>query len=84
MKACTQNYECMVLDQTSLSYNIGDCVYFYKGTPDLKYRLGASEYWRFSDSKRGRLLDAQDEDSDDDSDEPKPKQRMRIKKRYPK
>lgn len=85
MKACTKDYECMVLDQTSLSYNISDCVKFYKATPDLKYRLGAPEYWRFSE-KRGRkpALEEEEEDNSSDSDDPKPKSRMRIKKRYPK
>lgn len=88
MQACTENHECLVLDQTSLSYNISDCVYFYKATPDLKYRVGAREYWNYS-GHRASDTDARDEkqeeSSDDDFDDPDRKKdpRVRVKKRYP-
>lgn len=85
MQSCTENHECMVLDQTSLSYNISDCVYFYKATPDLKYRIGAPEYWRFSSRERPKLTDrTEEEDSDSDYDAPRKKSAIRVKKRYPK
>ena len=88
MQSCTENHECMVLDQTSLSYNISDCVYFYKATPDLKYRIGAPEYWRFSSKDQGRIRDVQqdDDESSDDDDYGKKKRSsgIRVKKRYPK
>lgn len=85
MQACTENHECLVLDQTSLSYNISDCVYFYKATPDLKYRLGAREYWRYSSTRDERALqDTENSDDDDFSDDGKKKgPNVRVKKRYP-
>jgi hypothetical protein len=52
MKQCTDNHECLVLRNKSLSYNVEDCVAFYKATPDLKYKLCAPSYWRFSENER--------------------------------
>ena len=78
MKACTAEHECLVIDQTTLSYDINDCVFFYKATPNLKYKLGAPEYWRFSSenpSKHG--------DDDDDDEEDNYVKKVRVKKRYP-
>ena len=82
MQQCTTDNEALVLDQTSLSYNISDCVFFYKATPDLKYRVGAPEYWEFSKSNQK----LSNEDSDDDMNDDKKKKShksYRIKKRYP-
>lgn len=81
MMSCTKDHECLVLDQTSLSYDISDCVYFYKATPDLEYRLGAPEYWSYSRRNRGSRQ--VDDDADSSDDEVK-KTRVRVKKRYPK
>ena len=82
MKQCTQDREAMVIDQGSLSYNISDSVYFYKATPDLTYKVGAKEYWDFSDrSDREREQSNQDVDS---SDEEEVKEVTKVKKRYPK
>lgn len=87
MQACTENHECLVLDQTSLSYKISDCVYFYKATPDLKYRLGAKEYWRFSSAREERALEPGANESEDDFSEEERRKKsgppVRVKKRYP-
>lgn len=82
MKQCTQDRECMVIDQGSLSYNISDSVYFYKATPDLNYRVCADEYWQFSE--RSDTEQQADEGSDSDDEVPRPKEdNVRVKKRYP-
>jgi hypothetical protein len=44
-KSCTQDNECIVLDNRSLSYNVNDCVFFYKATMGLNYRLGTPRDW---------------------------------------
>lgn len=82
MQACTANYECMVLDQTSLSYKISDCVYFYKATPDLEYKVGAPEYWNFSSKKQLEDGDMDSDDSDPDSKNNRGSE-VTVKKRYP-
>ena len=82
MKQCTQDREAMVIDQGSLSYNISDSVYFYKATPDLKYKVGAQEYWDFSD-RSNREREQRNEEVDS-SDEEEVKEVTKVKKRYPK
>ena len=46
IRNCTEDNECMVIDNTSGSYNITDCVFFYKATQNLQYRLGNEKFWR--------------------------------------
>ena len=72
-QACTENNECIVLDQNCLSYNLSDSVFFYRATPELEYRIGASEYWRYSERHERR----------DDSGETDKPARLLVRKRYP-
>lgn len=46
MDACTENYECLVLDNTSKSNKLQDCVFWYKATPRKNFRVGAPELWQ--------------------------------------
>lgn len=42
MRACTQDYECLVLDNTQSSSNLDDTVFYFKATLELpKFKLGA-------------------------------------------
>lgn len=77
MKACTNDFECLVIDQTSLSYNISDCIYFYRASPNLQYRIGAREYWDYSQEEE------KEEEYDSDSYENRGRE-VNVKKRYPK
>jgi hypothetical protein len=45
MNQCTENYECLVLDNTSKSNKIEDVVFWYKAKIDRKFRMGSSELW---------------------------------------
>ena len=45
MDACTENYECIVLDNTSKSNRIEDCVFWYKAKMHKNFKVGAPEYW---------------------------------------
>lgn len=47
LQCCTENREVMVIDNTKQSYNVNDCVFFYKATPDLKFKMGSEAYWQF-------------------------------------
>jgi ABC-type dipeptide/oligopeptide/nickel transport system ATPase component len=77
MQACTQNHECMVLDQTALSYNPSDCVFFYKATPDLSYKVCAREFWEFSQTL------GEDDKLEEDDTERRGGAMSKIKKEYP-
>ena len=47
MDSCTENYECLVLDNTSKSNKIEDCVFWYKAKLRKNFRVGgAPEYWQ--------------------------------------
>ena len=49
MDACTENYECLVLDNTSKSNKIEDCVFWYKARPNRRYRIGCSKLWEVAE-----------------------------------
>jgi hypothetical protein len=48
MDQCTQNYECLVIDNTSQSSKIEDCVFWYKAEIHPDFRIGAAEFWAHS------------------------------------
>lgn len=72
--ACTNDYECLVLDNTSTSTKIEDCVFYYKAALNREFKLGSRELWNYLDSRY-----REEDDSDSDS-EPVGKQSVIIKK----
>jgi hypothetical protein len=46
---CTEDYSCLVLDNTSKSNKITDCVYWYRANPSRKYKVGSPERWQHWD-----------------------------------
>lgn len=82
---CTENREALVLHNSSLSHNISECVYFYKATPNKKYRLGSDHFWGYSKDNY--------DDSDSDGEDarfagllPRDREKARalqVKKIYP-
>jgi hypothetical protein len=46
MNQCTENYECLVLDNTVQSNRIEDCVFWYRADTDPKFRMGGDGFWR--------------------------------------
>jgi energy-coupling factor transporter ATP-binding protein EcfA2 len=57
MDACTENYECLVLDNTSKSNKLNECVYYYKAAIRPPFRIGGEAMWsahkRFYNPKHG-------------------------------
>lgn len=47
LNSCTEGYDCLVLDNTSRSNNIQDCVFWYRATPDRKFKIGSKELWSY-------------------------------------
>ena len=45
MNQCTENYECLVLDNTSKSNKIEDVVFWYKAKIGRKFRMGSPALW---------------------------------------
>jgi hypothetical protein len=46
MDQCTENYECLVLDNTVKSNKISDCVFWYKATIRKNFRVGGPSLWQ--------------------------------------
>lgn len=47
MNACTENYECLVLDNTSKSNRLEDCVFYYKAPIRKGFRVGSDAIWNY-------------------------------------
>jgi len=77
--ACTENYECLVLDNTSKSNKIEDCVFWYKATPDRIYRIGCPQIWDYAKKHYKKDYDTEDKQSNKIVD--KKKDSMVIKKK---
>ena len=47
MNSCTEGFDCMVLDNTSRSNQITDCVYWYRAKPNRKFKIGDKNLWNY-------------------------------------
>lgn len=45
MSKCTQGYECLVVDNTSRSNEIDECIYWYKAEVRENFRIGKPQMW---------------------------------------
>jgi hypothetical protein len=70
MDQCTENYECLVINNNSKSNKLDDQIFWYKAANHGDFRLGAKEFWELS----------KDIGSDDDDDEPYDPNAARKKK----
>lgn len=59
MDQCTENFECLVIDNNAKSNQLHDQVYWYKAQNHGDFKLGSKEFWEISKGL----------DSDDDDDE---------------
>ena len=57
MDQCTENYECLVIDNNAKSNQLHDQIFWYKADKLPTFRLGSQEFWDYS----------KDLDSDDDA-----------------
>lgn len=48
MDQCTQNFECLVIDNTSHSAKLEETVFWYKAEIHGDFRIGAPEFWHHS------------------------------------
>jgi len=64
MDQCTENYECLVINNNAKSNKIEDQVYWYKADPHQKFTLGAPEFW----NHHSQNIKKDDDDSDESFD----------------
>jgi hypothetical protein len=48
MNQCTENFECLVIDNNAKSNKLEDQVFWYKATPHTDFRLCSPEFWAHS------------------------------------
>jgi hypothetical protein len=48
MDQCTENFECLVINNNSKSNKLHDQIFWYKAEPHADFRLGSKEFWELS------------------------------------
>jgi hypothetical protein len=57
MDQCTENYECLVINNNSKSNKLTDQIFWYKADSHKNFKLGSKEFWEIS-----KNLDSDDEE----------------------
>jgi hypothetical protein len=61
MDQCTENYECLVINNNTKSNKLQDQIFWYKADGHGDFRLGSREFWELSK----QLNDDEEEDQYD-------------------
>ena len=64
MDQCTENYECLVINNNAKSNKLHDQIFWYKAENHNAFRLGSKEFW---DLSKGINSDDEDEQYDPNS-----------------
>ena len=48
MDNCTENYECLVINNNAKSNKLQDQVFWYKAEPHNDFKIGSDQFWNFS------------------------------------
>ena len=70
MDQCTENFECLVINNNSKSNKLHDQIFWYKAEPHADFKLGSKEFWELS-----KDFNSDDEDGTDNYDPDKTKKR---------
>lgn len=62
MKACTENYECLVIKNRCISNKIEDVVFWYKADMHDSFKMGGKSYWGYHNNFYNEHYES-DEDS---------------------
>lgn len=60
MDQCTENYECLVIDNNAKSNKLEDQIFWYKAEPHKNFKIGSKEFWDMS-----KDLNSDDEDEEE-------------------
>jgi len=50
MDQCTGNYDCLVINNATLSNKLSDQVFWYRAEAHPNFRIGGNEFWKYSDT----------------------------------
>jgi hypothetical protein len=76
----TENYECLVLDNTKTSNKIEDCVFWYKAKEVPDFKMGSPEFWQVHEAVYNSNWD-EDEDENTSRSRKKNQVVVSVKKR---
>jgi hypothetical protein len=48
MDQCTENYECLVINNNAKSNKLVDQVFWYKANPNDDFKIGGAQFWKYS------------------------------------
>ena len=57
MDQCTENFECLVINNNAKSNKLEDQVFWYKASPHDDFKLGGAEYWEWAQQNTGGAKD---------------------------
>ena len=57
MDQCTENFECLVINNNAKSNKLEDQVFWYKASDHDDFKLGAQEYWDYAQQNTGAYGD---------------------------
>ena len=76
MDQCTENFECLVINNNAKSNKLIDQIFWYKAQPRPDFRLGADEFWEASKD----LPDDEEEEYDPTKSKKKNSTQINVKK----
>ena len=65
MDQCTENYECLVINNNSHSNKLEDMVFWYKADDHEEFRIGGIEYWNHHANNFNHNYNEEEETGDD-------------------
>ena len=78
MDQCTENFECLVINNNVKSNKLQDQVFWYKADGHSDFKLGSKEFWELS---KGMNSDDEDEKYDPGNDKKRGQgQKISVKK----
>jgi len=81
MDQCTEDFHCLVIDNTSTSNKVEDSVFWYKADPTPKFTLGAEKFWQYSNANYSEDGDM-DENAIENLGKKKNATHLTVKKTY--
>ncbi len=66
MDQCTENYECLVINNNAKSNKLSDQVFWYKADEHDDFKLGSREYWDYDRQRGGSNSDGGADDGGSD------------------
>jgi hypothetical protein len=77
MDQCTENYECLVINNNAKSNKLNEQIFWYKAENHPKFKLGSKEFWEIS---KNMGSDDEDEQYDPSKSKKKNAQSINVKK----